>query len=252
MPNINVDNPPQVLLASADVDYARALEHFLQSQLVAVERCHDSQGVLRLVGRQAFDILVLDTDLSGDGDLDLITFVRRQSPDTQIILVFEIAEIERALEGIRRGAFFYLPKSSGPSDVALLVEKAVRDLRVRSAMLRHEQDAFVELVGATPAMRRVVELVNKVAPTDSTVLLLGESGTGKEVVANMIHRLSPRRERPFIAVNCAALPEQILESELFGHVKGAFTGATADKVGLFEEADGRQALVPAQILGELL
>jgi len=102
----------------------------------------------------------------------------------------------------------------------------------------HEQAAFEELIGNTPAMRRVVELIQKVAPTDSTVLLLGESGSGKEVVANTIHRLSPRRDKPFIAVNCAALPEQILESELFGHVRGSFTGATADKTGLFEEADG--------------
>ncbi|HPX40993.1 MAG TPA: sigma-54 factor interaction domain-containing protein, partial [Candidatus Hydrogenedentes bacterium] len=102
----------------------------------------------------------------------------------------------------------------------------------------YEQTLFQEFIGESRAMKRVIEVITKVAPTDSTVLILGESGTGKEIIANAIHRLSRRREMPFIAVNCAALPEQLLESEMFGHLKGAFTGADATKRGLFEEADG--------------
>ena len=166
------------------------------------------------------------------------TFVRRQSPGTLIVLLFEISQVDKAIDGIRRGAYFYLPRESQPSDVALVVGKALQDLRMRAAVEEHERSLFEEFVGSSPAMRRVIELIHKVAPTDSTVLLLGESGTGKEVMANTIHRMSPRRDKPFVAVNCAALPEEILESELFGHVQGAFTGATQDKVGLFEEADG--------------
>jgi transcriptional regulator with PAS, ATPase and Fis domain len=131
-----------------------------------------------------------------------------------------------------------VPKNSQPSDVALIVHKAVKKLEAEATVDAYEQNLFQQTLGDTPAMRRVIELVTKVSPTDSTVLLLGESGTGKEVLANMIHRLSPRRDNAFIAINCAALPEQLLESELFGHVKGAFTGAVADKRGLFEEADG--------------
>ncbi len=229
---------PRILLASGDLDFATGVSHFLESEAFQVDRCHDSKGVLRLAGLHEYAVAVLDLDLADEAGLDLITFIHRQHPETRVVLVFDVAMMERAIEGLRRGAFFYLPKSAQPSDVALVVNKAVREAEVRAALQDHEQQAFEELIGNTPAMRRVVELIQKVAPTDSTVLLLGESGTGKEVVANTIHRLSPRRDRPFIAVNCAALPEQILESELFGHVKGSFTGADSDKTGLFEEADG--------------
>ena len=228
----------QVLVASGDAPYARTLASFLEGEGYQVERCHDVRGVLRLVGRNAFDIVVLDLDLDEESDLDLVTFVRRQTPDAQLILLVEIARIEKALAGIRRGAFFYLPKNSAPSDVALAVNKARRNLQTQSAVQDYEQTLFQEFIGESRAMKRVIEVITKVAPTDSTVLILGESGTGKEIIANAIHRLSRRREMPFIAVNCAALPEQLLESEMFGHLKGAFTGADATKRGLFEEADG--------------
>jgi two-component system response regulator HydG len=227
-----------VLLATGDVPYGIAVSRFLQSDGFEVETCHDTKGVLRLINRKQFEIIVLDLDLSGGGDIDLVTFSRRQQPESQLILLFDIPKIERALEGIRRGAYFYLPKSSQPGDVALVVNKAVRRLQRDETLVRFQRSVFEETIGGSPAMRRVVEMVKKVAPTDSTVLLIGESGTGKEVLANAVHRLSPRREMAFVAVNCAALPESLLESELFGHVKGAFTGADADKRGLFEEADG--------------
>lgn len=240
--NVSMSNkdltPPTVLIASADTEFASALEIFLVQETPSVERCHDSKGVLRLIGLRHFDVVVLDLDLCEDTVLDLVTFIRRQNPETQIVLLFEIEDIGKALDGIRRGAYFYLPKSCQPSDVAHVVGNAMQEIALRATANEHERDVFEKLIGDTPAMRRVVELIQKVAPTDSTMLLLGESGTGKDVVANMIHRLSPRCDKPFIAINCAALPEQILESELFGHVKGAFTGAIADKVGLFEEADG--------------
>ncbi|MCP4642505.1 MAG: AAA family ATPase, partial [bacterium] len=157
---------------------------------------------------------------------------------SQMVLLFELSRLERAIDGIRQGAFFYLPVESQPSDVALVVAKAVRTLSTESAVKAYQQRVFEELIGGTPAMKRVVELVTKVAPTDSTVLLLGESGTGKELMAHTVHHLSGRREMPFIAINCAALPEQLLESEMFGHEKGSFTGADSEKMGLFEEADG--------------
>ncbi len=228
----------RVLLAGTDPDYATTLAHFLDSEGFQVDRCHDSQGVLRLIGVHEYRVVVLDLDLTEGAGLDVITFVHRQQPAAQVVLLFEVAQVDKAIEGIRRGAYFYLPKSAQPSDVALVVNKAMRESDLRATLNEREQRMFEELVGSTPAMRRVVELIQKVAPTDSTVLLMGESGTGKEVVANTIHRLSPRQDQPFIAVNCAALPEQILESELFGHMKGAFTGAESDKTGLFEEADG--------------
>ena len=227
-----------ILIATDDSDYGSTLAHFLQSGSAQVERCHDPNGVFREVGRRNYQILVLDVDLSEGNGADLVSFVSRQSPGTQIILLFEADQFELALEGIRHGAFFYLPKSAPPSDMAWIIEKALRDLDMQATVTEHHAHLFEELMGSSPAMRRVGELIQKVSPTDSTVLLLGESGTGKEVMANTIHQMSSRRDDPFIAVNCAALPEQILESELFGHVKGAFTGAESDKVGLFEAADG--------------
>jgi DNA-binding NtrC family response regulator len=227
-----------ILIATNDSDYGAALEHFLQTGGNQIQKCHDPKGVFREIGRRDYQVLVLDLDLTEGDSADLVSFVSRQSPATRTILLFDIDHFEKALDGIRYGAFFYLPKSAPPSDMAWVIEKALRDLENESELKGHQQRVFEELMGSSPAMLRVAELITKVAPTDSTVLLLGESGTGKEVMANTIHQISPRREQPFIAINCAALPDQILESELFGHVKGAFTGAESDKVGLFEAADG--------------
>jgi len=227
-----------VLVATPDTDYGTVLCNFLAVDDYELERCHDVAGVLRRTSRKPFDTIILDLDLDRPGDVNLVSFVRQQAPQAQLILLFDIRQIEAALEGIRHGAFFYLPKSSPPSDVALAISKA-RHLRAMTHTAdQYERSVFEEVVGTSPAMQRVVRLIQKVAPTDGTVLLLGESGTGKEVLANTIHRLSERRDRAFVAINCAALPEGLLESEMFGHVKGAFTGATHDKAGLFEEADG--------------
>jgi len=227
-----------LLIACADVDYGHTVGRFLATEHVRTERCHDAAGVLRLVGRHPFDVILLDLDLNQDSDVDLVSFIREQNPGARLILLFDIYEIDRALEGVRQGAFFYLPKSSPPSDVALVVTKARQVHALTTTADRYEQGMVEELAGSSPAMQRVIRLLQKVAPTDGTVLLLGESGTGKEVLANAVHRLSARKDKPFVAINCAALPEALLESEMFGHVKGAFTGANQDKIGLFEEANG--------------
>lgn len=238
MRNKRLPKPMHLLIACQDVEYGLTLARFMEYPNLDIERCHDMAGLLRLVSRSRFDALVLDLDLDNEGDIDLVSFVRQRNPATRMILLFEMEQIDAALDGIRMGAFFYLPKSSPPSDVALAVNKALENRSVAADLDTYEQTVFEELAGRTEAMRRVIELIRKVAPTDSTVLLLGESGTGKEVVAQTLHRLSLRSEKPFVAVNCAALPESLLESELFGHVRGAFTGATEDKRGLFEAADG--------------
>jgi len=233
----------KVLVAVADIAYATALSGFLESSGHAAEFAHDAKGVLRLVGRRDFEVIVLDLGLDAESDVELVSFVREHAPTSELIVLFDVSHVDRAIEAVRNGAFFYLPVTGRPTDVAHVVDKAHRNRTTKEAVDRYEQSLFEELVGGTPAMQRVIEIVMKVAPTDSTVLLLGESGTGKEVIANAVHRLSRRAEKPLIAVNCAALPEGLLESELFGHVKGAFTGAHADKRGLFEEADGGAILL---------
>ena len=238
MQNNPSDTFQSVLIASTDIGYGAVLDDFLSTNSCRIEHCHDAAGVLRLASRKNFDVIVLDLALTDSADVDLISFLRQRNVATRLILLFEMHRIEQALEGFRLGAFFYLPKSCPPSDVALAIEKALRNKSDEQNLDAYEQNVFEELVGHTDAMKRVITLIRKVAPTNSTVLLLGESGTGKEVLANTVHRLSRRREMPFIAINCAALPEALLESEMFGHVKGAFTGADSDKIGLFEEADG--------------
>ena len=238
MKSISDSQVPELLIATPDADYGTVLCNFLAVDDYDIERCHDAAGVLRRAGRKPFDTIILDLDLNASSDVELVSFVRAQAPQAQLILLFDIHDIEAALEGIRQGAFFYLPKSSPPSDVALVVTKARHIQSLASAADQFEQGMVEELAGNSPAMRKVLRLIQKVAPTDGTVLLLGESGTGKEVLANAVHRLSARRDKAFVAINCAALPEALLESEMFGHVKGAFTGADKDKAGLFEEADG--------------
>lgn len=228
----------QLLIACQDIAFGKTLSSFMQSNDLSIDRCHDMAGLLRNVGRLSVDVLLLDLAMGNEGNIDLVSFVRQRNPATRIILLFDTEQLSAALHGIRQGAFFYLPKSSPPADIAAMVRKALSDHSLARHLDAYERTLFEELAGHTEAMRRVITLIRKVAPTDSTVLLLGESGTGKEVVAQTLHRLSPRRDMPFIAINCAALPDALLESELFGHVKGAFTGAEQEKHGLFEAADG--------------
>ncbi len=179
-------------------------------------------------------------------DLDgiaLMAEVHARRPGLPFVLVTAHATVETAVEAMRRGAVHYLTKPIRFDELALVLRHAVEGERARRDVVRLRGEleraaGFEELVGSSPAMRQVFEMVGQVAPTDATVLLRGETGTGKELVARAIHRRSARREKPFVAVNCTAVPRELMESELFGHEKGAFTGAVSRRVGRFEQADG--------------
>jgi DNA-binding NtrC family response regulator len=204
------------------------------------------QEALDLLKRRAFDIVLVDLYMPQVGGLALLRATLATNRDTLVVVMTGNPSVDSSVEALRQGAFDYLPKPFSATHLQILIGRAVHTLLV--AHETREQQAELEphqvasgkltLLGTAPAFRRAVELVRKVAPTDASVFITGESGSGKEMIAQFIHHNSRRSSRPFVAVNCAALPEGLLESEMFGHRKGAFTGAVRDKPGLLEAANG--------------
>ncbi len=207
-----------------------------------VETARDAFEALKLVQARRPDVVVLDLRMPGMGGEELLRRLRTLCPQAEAIVVTGYSSVPSAVDCMRLGACDYLPKPFDVDSLRLAVARALEKRRLvaendalRKGLRGAEED---ELLGDSPSMQRVRELIERVAPTQSTVLVLGESGTGKELVARAIHRLSPRRDRPFLVVDCGALVETLCEAELFGHVKGAFTGATAERPGRFVQADG--------------
>ena len=204
----------------------------------------DGMRALALIGATDFDVVISDIRMPGADGFEVLRAVKTRAPETEIVLITAFASVPKAVEAMRLGAFEYLQKPFDPDQVALVVARAIENKRIREQALSariHARDAapgFHRLVGKSPAMQQAYRLIEKAAQLDITVLLNGESGTGKELAAHAIHYASARKSARFVAVNCGALPQDLIESELFGHAKGAFTGATAVKPGLFEEAAG--------------
>ena len=209
-------------------------------------RVLEAEGVTAATKRLAeevFDLVVTDLRMPDGDGLDVLRAVKAHAPVTEVILLTAYAEWKSAKEAIRQGALDYFEKGQEPDELNHRIDKALaaRQLRRENENLRaqlRERYGLPGLIAQSPAMHTVLDLVARVAPTDATVLIQGESGTGKEVIAKAIHHASARAARPFVAINCGAVPETLLESELFGYVRGAFTGAGVSKLGLFEEADG--------------
>jgi len=194
-------------------------------------------------GREAFDVVLSDVRLPGADGIEVLRAARERDPRTSVVLMTAFGSIETAVEAMRIGAFDFVQKPVDLEQIELRVTRAVEHRRLLAEVseLRDEQAARLakdEIVGDSPALRAAVDLALRVAPTRSTVLVTGETGTGKELIASLIHRSSPRRDGPLVKVNCAALPETLLESELFGHERGAFTGADRQRIGRFEQANG--------------
>ena len=209
-------------------------------------RVVEADGVTAAAKRlseEVFDLVVTDLRMPDGDGLDVLRAVKAHAPATEVILLTAYAEWKSAKEAIRLGALDYFEKGQEPDELNHRIDKALagRELRRENENLRaqlRERYGLPGLIARSPAMLSVLDLVGRVAPTDATVLIQGESGTGKEVIAKAIHHASARAARPFVAINCGALPETLLESELFGYMRGAFTGANVNKLGLFEEADG--------------
>jgi len=211
------------------------------------------QAIDALVARE-FDIVITDLRMQQTGGLEVLREAKKLRPDCQVVMVTAFATAETAIEAMKAGAYDYLTKPFKVDEVGLVVQRALerRTLKRENLTLRDEikgRYKLERLVGKSEPMQRLFEMVQKIAPARTSVLLIGESGTGKELAARALHDLSPRAQKPFVAVNCGAIPETLIESELFGHVKGAFTGANADRPGLFESANGGTLLLDE--IGEL-
>jgi DNA-binding NtrC family response regulator len=195
------------------------------------------------LAEEVFDLVVTDLRMPDGDGLDVLRAAKAHAPATEVILLTAYAEWKSAKEAIRLGALDYFEKGQEPDELNHRIDMALagRALRRENENLRaqlRERYGLSGLIAQSPAMHTILDLVERVAPTDATLLIQGESGTGKEVIAKAVHHASARATRPFVAVNCGAVPETLLESELFGYMRGAFTGAAVNKLGLFEEADG--------------
>jgi two-component system response regulator HydG len=203
----------------------------------------DGQNALEQLAQGTYDVVLTDLRMPNLDGMELLRAVQRSSPQTQVIVMTAYGTIESAVEAIRHGAYDFLTKPFQSDEVLLRVGKAIEKRRLLGEVTLYAEEfrkryGLEHIVGRSPALREVLDRVMRVAPTEATVLISGESGTGKELVARALHAASRRSDRPFVPVNCAAITETLLESELFGHARGAFTGATRARRGLFEEADG--------------
>ena len=191
---------------------------------------------LEKIRQVPFQVVLLDLKMPGMDGIQVLTELKKEFPDIEVIIMTAYGSVNTAVEAIKAGAYDYIVKPFDPEEVALLIKKILehKNLILENILLRQqleERYEFEDLIGKGPAMQQIFELIRNVAPTQATVLITGESGTGKELVAKAIHAISPRRFEPFIALSCGALPDTLLESELFGYEKGAFTGAAHTKKG---------------------
>jgi DNA-binding NtrC family response regulator len=233
-----------ILLIEDDETLASLLARVLRNEGYHVDLLDRADALPPPAKLQRYDVVLSDIHLAdGTSGHDVLRQVRQTTDKIPVILMTAFADIEGAMNAVSQGAYDYLAKPIEPTELKKMVGEAVTRRRLAGGTApqeapRTQAQADAQIVGSAPAMIGVYKTVAQVAPTTATVLIVGESGTGKELVARAIHAKSPRAQKPFVAVNCAALPESILESELFGHERGAFTGATGVKRGLFEEANG--------------
>lgn len=235
--------PPKILVIDDEESMREGCIQTLTDEGYKALGAENGNRGLKMAKEESFDLVILDLRMPGLHGLDVLKELRADDPDIMVIVITGYATIDSAVEAMKRGAYDFLPKPFSPETLVEIAKRALdkRRLTLENVCLRLELDGRIgrnAIMGRSPPMMKIDELIKKVAPTDSTVLIYGETGVGKELVANAIHRASERRDKPFVVVDCGALVESLFESELFGHVKGAFTGAIETKHGKFELANG--------------
>jgi two-component system response regulator HydG len=233
---------PRILIADDKENILKLLRKILADGY-DVTTAEDGRRALALVAAGDFDVVVTDIKMPGTDGFAVLREVKRTRPDVEVIMMTAYGSVEKAVEAMKEGAYDYLTKPFEPDEALLTIEKAVERKRLREQardLRRTLEDSyrFENLVGKSAAMRKAFDLMRRAAATDATVLVTGDSGTGKELAARAVHFSSARKNGRFVPVNCGAIPDALIESELFGHVRGAFTGAVAERRGLMEEAHG--------------
>ncbi|PRQ03748.1 Transcriptional regulatory protein ZraR [Enhygromyxa salina] len=229
---------PRVLVVDDRPNMLRLVQKILRAD-AHVLTANDGAAAINLLEREAVAVVLCDLEMREVGGLAVLEACKRTQPGAVFVLMTAYATVATAIQAMRMGAYDYLSKPFDPEDLRAVILRALGRAASHTAAAEAETDTLLPGVyGRAPVMAELAQLVGRVAPSDATALVLGETGTGKERIARALHALSARSERRFVAVNCAAIPSELLESELFGHVRGAFSGATRDRPGLFEDADG--------------
>ncbi len=233
----------KVLVVDDELSVSHSLALNLKVAGYQVQEAGSGEEALRLLEKEIYDLVLCDLRMEKMSGLEVLRRIKQCAPDTEVLMMTAFAAVDTAVQAMKEGAYDYIAKPFQHDELLLTVSKALErnQLRLRVRLLEQrmrEKYGIENVVATSEAMQAILRTTAALAGTDTTVLITGESGTGKELVANAIHQISPRHDQPFITVNCGALPEQLLESELFGHVRGAFTGAITNKRGLAEEANG--------------
>jgi len=235
-----------ILVVDDELSMREFLKILLTKEGYKVTTAAEGKSALALAGQHSFDLVISDIRMPGMSGLDLLPLLKQVQPDVGIIMITAFASPDDAVVAMKSGAFDYITKPFSVDEIKSVIRAALKKKQQSEAQ---PASGFPEIIGQSPEMMKIFDLITKIAPTPANVLIYGESGTGKEMVAKAIHNRSRVASHPFVPITCSAIPESLLESELFGHVKGSFTGAIADKAGLFQQADGGTAFLDE--IGEL-
>ncbi|GAC1446679.1 MAG: sigma-54 dependent transcriptional regulator [Pyrinomonadaceae bacterium] len=237
-----------ILVIDDDRSMLELAEYHLQSQGYKVVTAETGTEGLKQADEQRFDLVITDFNLPDIDGIEIVKRIKETVPETEVIVATGFSSVTKAVDAIKAGAFYFVEKPIEFEELLALIEKAL-ERRRQAVEIEHlrgrlrTRESYVNIIGSSKAMQDIYETIDSVAESDANVLIIGESGTGKELIANAIHFKSLRAKKPFVKINCAALPKELIESELFGHTKGAFTGAATDKIGLIGQADGGSLLL---------